>query len=134
MTITAPDPTRTETLRPIPRIVSVDDHVIEPADTWTKRLPAKYREIGPRLERLRVANLAFDGMNYSFDIVDTNSSEGKLADFWCYEDLKVPMRRIITAVGFEPEERTMLPVTYEEMRKGCWDQAARIADMDANHT
>ena len=134
MTITAPDPTAVDTQRVIPRIVSVDDHVIEPADTWTKRLPAKYREIGPRLERLRVANLRFDGMNYSFDIVDNNSSEGKFADFWCYEDLKVPMRRIITAVGFEPEERTMLPVTYEEMRKGCWDQAARIADMDANHT
>ena len=134
MTITAPDPTAVDTQRVIPKIVSVDDHVIEPADTWTKRLPSKYREIGPRLERLRVANLRFDGMNYSFDIVDNNSSEGKFADFWCYEDLKVPMRRIITAVGFEPEERTMLPVTYEEMRKGCWDQAARIADMDANHT
>ena len=134
MTITAPDPTTTTTERVIPKIVSVDDHVIEPADTWTKRLPAKYRDIGPRLERLRVDNLAFDGMNYSFDIVDNNSSEGKLADFWCYEDIKVPMRRIITAVGFAPEERTMLPVTYEEMRKGCWDQAARLADMDANHT
>lgn len=134
MTITAPDPAITTTERVIPRIVSVDDHVIEPADTWTKRLPAKYREIGPRLERLRVDNLTFDGMNYSFDIVDNSSENGKFADFWCYEDLKVPMRRIITAVGFEPEERTMLPVTYEEMRKGCWDQAARLADMDANHT
>ena len=134
MTVTAPNPAGTDTLRPIPRIVSVDDHIVEPADTWTKRLPAKYRDIGPRLERLRVANLAFDGMNYSFDIVDSNSSEGKFADFWCYEDIKVPLRRIITAVGFPPEERTMLPVTYDEMRPGCWDQAARIADMDANHT
>ena len=134
MTITAPDPTTTTTERVIPRIVSVDDHVIEPADTWTKRLPAKYQDVGPRLERLRVDNLKFDGMNYSFDIVDNNSDNGKFADFWCYEDLKLPMRRIITAVGFAPEERTMLPVTYEEMRKGCWDQAARLADMDANHT
>ena len=134
MTITAPDPATTKIERVIPRIVSVDDHVIEPADTWTKRLPAKYQGIGPRLERLRVDNLAFDGMNYSFDIVDNKSDNGKFADFWCYEDLKLPMRRIITAVGFAPEERTMLPVTYEEMRKGCWDQAARLADMDANHT
>jgi predicted TIM-barrel fold metal-dependent hydrolase len=134
VTITAPDPATTKIDRVIPRIVSVDDHVIEPADTWTKRLPAKYQDVGPRLERLRVDNLAFDGMNYSFDIVDNKSDNGKFADFWCYEDLKLPMRRIITAVGFEPEERTMLPVTYEEMRKGCWDQAARLADMDANHT
>jgi len=138
MTITAPDPTSTntgtDTKRPIPKIVSVDDHIIEPAELWTSRLPKKYDGIGPRLERLRVSNLKFDGMNYSFDFVESNSAEGKSADFWCYEDLKIPMRRIITAVGFPPEERTMLPVTYEEMRKGCWDQEARIADMDANHT
>ena len=134
MTITAPDPATTDTTRVIPKVVSVDDHIVEPADLWTNRLPAKYQGIGPRLERLRVDNLKFDGMNYSFDIVDSSGADGKLADFWCYEDLKVPMRRIITAVGFPPEERTMLPVTYEEMRKGCWDQTARLADMDMNHT
>ena len=134
MTITAPDPATTGTKRVIPKFVSVDDHVIEPASVWQDRLPAKYKAIGPRLERLRVANLQFNGMQYSFDIVDNDSTDGKFADFWCYEDLKVPMRRIITAVGFPPEERTMLPVTYDEMRKGCWDQAARLEDMDVNHT
>jgi len=134
MTTTAPDPTSADTKRVIPKFVSVDDHVIEPAGVWQDRLPAKYKDIGPRLERLRVDNLQFNGMQYSFDIVDDNAETGKFADFWCYEDLRVPMRRIITAVGFPPEERTMLPVTYEEMRKGCWDQAARLADMDVNHT
>jgi len=134
MTLTAPDPTETATERVIPRFVSVDDHIIEPPQVWQDRLPAKYKAIGPRVERLRVANLAFNGMQYSFDIVDDGSDEGKFADFWCYEDLKIPMRRIIAAVGFPPEERTLLPVTYEEMRKGCWDQTARLADMDANHT
>jgi len=134
MTLTAPDPTETATERVIPRFVSVDDHIIEPPQVWQDRLPAKYKAIGPRVERLRVANLQFNGMQYSFDIVDDGSDEGKFADFWCYEDLKIPMRRIIAAVGFPPEERTLLPVTYEEMRKGCWDQTARLADMDANHT
>ncbi len=134
MTLTAPDPTETATERVIPRFVSVDDHIIEPPRVWQDRLPAKYKAIGPRVERLRVANLQFNGMQYSFDIVDDSSDEGKFADFWCYEDLKIPMRRIIAAVGFPPEERTLLPVTYDEMRKGCWDQTARLADMDANHT
>jgi len=134
VTITAPENATANTTRVIPKVVSVDDHIVEPADLWTNRLPAKYQGIGPRLERLRVDNLKFDGMNYSFDIVDSASENGKFADFWCYEDLKVPMRRIITAVGFPPEERTMLPVTYDEMRKGCWDQTARLADMDMNHT
>lgn len=134
MTLTAPNPADTTSTRTIPRFVSVDDHIIEPPNVWQDRLPEKYRAVGPRVERLRVANLQFNGMQYSFDIVDNTSDEGKFADFWCYEDLKVPMRRIIAAVGFPPEERTLLPVTYEEMRKGCWDQAARLEDMDVNHT
>ena len=32
------------TEREIPRIVSVDDHVIEPPHVWQDRLPAKYRD------------------------------------------------------------------------------------------
>ena len=28
----------------IPRIVSADDHVVEPPDVFTSRLPAKYRD------------------------------------------------------------------------------------------
>ena len=33
----------------IPRIISVDDHVVEPPDLWTTRLPEKYRDRGPRV-------------------------------------------------------------------------------------
>ena len=33
----------------IPWIVSLDDHVVEPPDVWTKRLPAKYRDVGPHI-------------------------------------------------------------------------------------
>ena len=32
-----------------PKIISVDDHVIEPPNVWQDRLPAKYKEIGPRV-------------------------------------------------------------------------------------
>ena len=35
----------------IPRIISVDDHVVEPPELWTERLPAKYRDRGPRVVR-----------------------------------------------------------------------------------
>ena len=38
----------------IPKIVSVDDHVIEPAGVWQDRLPAAYKEKGPRLDRRKV--------------------------------------------------------------------------------
>ena len=36
---------------PLPKdvqIVSVDDHVIEHPNVWQDRLPAKYKEAGPR--------------------------------------------------------------------------------------
>ena len=33
----------------IPWIVSLDDHVVEPPDVWTSRLPAKYRDVGPHV-------------------------------------------------------------------------------------
>ena len=35
----------------IPRIISVDDHVVEPPDLWTSRLPSKYADRCPRVER-----------------------------------------------------------------------------------
>ena len=88
MTITAPNPASPDTKRVIPKIVSVDDHIIEPADVWTSRLPKKYLDVGPRLERLRVDNLKFDGMNYSFDIVGDNSPGGK------FEKGELPLREL----------------------------------------
>jgi len=35
----------------VPKIISVDDHVVEPPDLWTNRLPAKYQGRGPRIVR-----------------------------------------------------------------------------------
>ena len=51
----------------IPKIVSVDDHVIEPAGVWQDRLPASYREAGPRLDRRKVKNMQFVGGVFSYE-------------------------------------------------------------------
>lgn len=37
----------------IPRLVSPDDHIQEPAHVWETRLPARLRDRGPRIERLQ---------------------------------------------------------------------------------
>ena len=37
----------------LPMFISVDDHVVEPHGLWEDRLPARYRQAGPRVERLR---------------------------------------------------------------------------------
>jgi hypothetical protein len=36
----------------IPQIVSVDDHLIEPPGVWQDRVPARYKDVAPRLETL----------------------------------------------------------------------------------
>jgi predicted TIM-barrel fold metal-dependent hydrolase len=119
----------TELVSELPKIISVDDHVIEPPRVWQDRLPQKYREIGPRIERKRVENLQFNGTTYTFDLVDEGGVE---ADFWVYEDLIIPHRRIIAAVGYPRDEVTLTPITYDEMRPGCYEQKARLDDMDVN--
>ena len=35
----------------LPKIISVDDHVVEPPHVWQTWLPEKYRARGPRVER-----------------------------------------------------------------------------------
>ena len=37
----------------LPKIISVDDHVVEPSHVWQTWLPEKYREKGPRIIRER---------------------------------------------------------------------------------
>ncbi|MCB0996940.1 MAG: amidohydrolase, partial [Acidimicrobiales bacterium] len=113
----------------IPRIVSVDDHVIEPHDVWQDRLPRHLRDRGPRLVRERVS-LDYTGGVYSFRRDDP---DGEWCDVWLYDDLAYPTSRLMAAAGFDRSEVTNRAVTYDDMRKGCWDQAARLADMDANH-
>lgn len=87
-------------------VISVDDHVIEPPDTWEKRLPAKYRDVGPRVVR------------------DDNG------EAWVYENKREATPGLSAAAGKAKEEFTWEPYTYEEMRPGCYDPIARLEDMD----
>ena len=113
----------------IPQIISIDDHVIEPADVWQNRLPAKYREVGPRVIQER-GKMQFVGGVFSYE----PSDEGELCDWWLYEDKRVPQTRLSAAAGFSREEVKVTGITYEEMRDGCYDPVARLSDMDMNHT
>src|SRR5207249_8101677 len=74
----------------LPKIVSVDDHVVEPAHVWTDRLPAKYRDIGPRVVRAPLGEMTFVGGKFSFAPGD----DGPMCDWWFYEDLRWPQTRL----------------------------------------
>ena len=87
-------------------LISVDDHVLEPPSLWESRLPARYRETGPR-------------------VVADDSGEN-----WVYEGKKVPSNGLGAAAGRAKEQFSPEPIPYSEMRPGCYDPNARLEDMD----
>jgi len=116
----------------IPMIISVDDHLVEPPHLWQTWLPNKFKEKGPRVERRRLGEMLWVGgskmYEYELDVPDA-----PWCDIWFYEDLVYPNKRHVAAVGFPREEMTMSPITYDEMRPGCYEPKARVEDMISNH-
>ena len=112
-----------------PKIVSVDDHVVEPAHVWERWLPAKHRDKGPRVERRGIGTMRHvGGGTYE----QTFDPDGPQADCWVYEDLVYIHKRHVAAVGFDRDDMTMSPMTYDEMRPGCYEPKARVDDMELN--
>ena len=83
-------------------LVSVDDHLIEPANVWVDRAPAKYQDVVPRL-------------------VD---------DKWVYDGKTVGTSGLSVTIGKRKEEFTPNPVPYSEMPEAAYDPVARLVDMD----
>jgi predicted TIM-barrel fold metal-dependent hydrolase len=86
--------------------ISVDDHLIEPARLWQERVPARWRDRAPR-------------------IVGDGDSE-----FWLYEDRQIVTTGLNAVAGKRREEFSPEPITYDDMRPGCYEPAERVADMD----
>jgi predicted TIM-barrel fold metal-dependent hydrolase len=87
-------------------VISVDDHIVEPPDTFAGRLPSKFSDRAPRVERQ-------DG-----------------ADVWVYDDQAFPNVGFNAVVGRPVREYSFEPTRFEDMRRGAWDIHSRIADMD----
>jgi len=108
----------------IPKIISVDDHVVEPPDLWSSRLPERFRERGPRIVRDK------GGMSpttYKWE----SSDDGAVADVWYYDGLRSPLMRLSAAVGLG--ELNFGYTTFDEIHPGCWQQKERLQAMDDNH-
>jgi predicted TIM-barrel fold metal-dependent hydrolase len=100
------------------KLISVDDHIIEPPDLWLDRLPSKWAEVAPRVVDLPL---------------DHPSREGSTAPMqqWCMEGVIDGGTALSAAAGTEFRERGMQPPTFAHMRPSCTDPIARLADMDA---
>jgi predicted TIM-barrel fold metal-dependent hydrolase len=90
-------------------VISVDDHVVEPADTFEHRLPAALADRGPR-------------------IVET--PEGH--QVWEFEGQRYTQVGMNAVAGRRPETYGLEPFRFDQMRPGCFDVDARVHDMDIN--
>src|SRR5271156_5876627 len=87
-------------------VVSVDDHLVEPPDTFTGRLPARFDDTAPRVIRRDDA------------------------DWWVFEDKQVPLMGTDAIQSWEPGEGYAGPLTFEELRPATWNIHDRVRDMD----
>ena len=87
-------------------LISVDDHILEPPNLWVGRVAAKDRDRAPHMETV-------NGL-----------------EVWVYDGKSFPTSGLSAVVGKSKEEFTPEPLSYAEMRPGCYDAKARLEDMD----
>lgn len=112
----------------IPLIISVDDHVVEPPTLWSDRLPADLVERGPRVVRAPYEMIPQG--RHAFRM----ASEGPETDFWVYDGVISAIDTGSAAAGVIDHETVTepiahMPISYDEMRPGCYDRDARLEDM-----
>ncbi len=90
-------------------LVSVDDHVIEPANMFDQHIPPKWKDRAPKMVQ-----------NQNGD------------DMWVFEGSLLPNIGLNAVAGRPPEEYGWEPTRLSQMRKGCYDIHARIDDMNVN--
>ncbi len=89
-------------------LISVDDHICEPADMFDGHVPERYKELAPRVV-----------------------TDGDGRQQWWYGDVKG--RNLgLNAVAGKPREMFGIDAArYDEMRPGCYDVHQRVRDMNA---
>lgn len=117
----------------IDSIISADDHLMEAPTIWRDRLPSKYREVGPRVERTRGrVNNVGGRAGWKFEELDESAAGGRWCDVWRYEDRIVPIYGQTALAGGDQADYGFNPITFDDMRPGTYEAKARVADMDLN--
>ena len=90
-------------------LISVDDHIIEPPDVWTERLPAKYADQAPHVVEMD------DG-----------------SEAWVVNGKPEATMGLNAVAGKPPEQWDTDPVRYTDMIESCYNPAQRAKDMAAD--
>jgi predicted TIM-barrel fold metal-dependent hydrolase len=90
------------------RLISGDGHVNEPPGLWVDRVPAAMRDRAPRIERF------------------------EQGDAWVIEGVADPINFGMNACAGLPPEEMKGWMRFEDIRKGGYEPAARLDEMDAD--
>ena len=112
----------------IPDLIDLDAHLVEPPGVWADRLPRRYQDVGPRIEYMPAGEPTLLDAGY----VEAPGTSGPLVPWWCYEDHRYSLKRLIAAAGYPTDEISIASVGFDDMRAGCWRQAERLQDMTMN--
>jgi predicted TIM-barrel fold metal-dependent hydrolase len=109
MTITEPFPAA-EAKRSggklVHHLISADSHINEPADLWTSRVAAKWRDRVPRVEHF------------------------EQGDAWVIEGMPGPMPIGLNACAGQDPRLRQNWVRFDEIRSGGWDPAVRVKEIE----
>jgi predicted TIM-barrel fold metal-dependent hydrolase len=94
------------------QLISVDDHLLEHPTVWSDRLPERYRDAGP-------------------NVVEAGSGPWAGHEVWLMEGRAYPTMKHYAIAG-QDREGAGGPIRFSEMLPGCYDPAARLADMDVD--
>lgn len=90
-------------------MVSIDDHVVEPPDMFSRHVPAKWADLAPRV------------------VVGENG-----VDQWVYRGRPTGVSGLNAVVSWPAEEWGRDPAGFDEMRPGVYDVHERVRDMSRN--
>jgi predicted TIM-barrel fold metal-dependent hydrolase len=89
-------------------MISVDDHVVEPPALFDGRIPARYKDLAPKVIKLESG-----------------------ADAWTFNGAVIPNVGLNAVAGRPREEYGIEPTRFSELRPGTYDIHERVKDMNA---
>jgi len=89
-------------------LFSVDDHIVEPRDVWSKRVPARYRDRAPH-------------------VVEEDGRE-----MWVWDGGSELTMGLNAVAGKPREEWGVEPARFSDMIPGCYDPDERAKDLLSN--
>src|SRR5262245_25888125 len=88
-------------------LVSIDDHIIEPADMFERHMPVRFKDDAPKYVR--------------------GGPDG--VDHWEYQGQQTGNVGLNAVASWPHQEWDFDPVGQSEMRPGCYDLELRVKDM-----